>query len=159
MKFSFALAALTCLVSGADARNKNGKGHIIITNNAPPFGISLTPVWVAVHNGSFDTYTRGEAVSAGLESLAEDGVTAAISGEFMAGTAGRIFDATIASPGPPGPRPIAPGETVKFEIDLDKGTDDLFFSYASMVVPSVSTWNEGRPKASVQLSLRHYSMQ
>ena len=138
MKISSALVALTLIASGVDARTRDGSGRIIITNNAPPLGISLTPFWVAVHNGSFDTYNRGEAVSPGLESLAEDGATAMISGEFNDGSAGRIFDATIASPGPPGPRPIAPGETVTLDIDLDEGTEDLFFTYASMVVPSVS---------------------
>lgn len=69
--------------------------------------------------------------------MAEDGDTGPISELFSAATIpGHVLDATIASVGP-----IPPGTTVEFEFQIDKsdlGSIDLYFSYASMVVPSVS---------------------
>jgi hypothetical protein len=88
----------------------------------------------------FDLYNRGEAASTELERLAEDGTTGPISQLFAAGTIpGRVLDATIATVGP-----ISPGTTVVFEFEIeanDLGSNDLYFSYASMVVPSVRNVN------------------
>jgi hypothetical protein len=72
--------------------------------------------------------------------LAEDGTTGPISELFAADTIpGHVLDATIASVGP-----IAPGVMVEFEFELeesDMGSNDLYFSYASMIVPSVRDLN------------------
>jgi hypothetical protein len=77
--------------------------------------------------------------------LAEDGTTGPISELFAAGTTpGHVLDATIASVGP-----IAPGVMVEFEFELEESDmdsdDDLYFSYASMVVPSVRDLNVYSP--------------
>lgn len=76
-----------------------------------------------------------------MERLAEDGATGSISELFAAATIpGHVLDATIASVGP-----IAPGVMVEFEFEIeesDMGSDDLYFSYASMIVPSVRHSNE-----------------
>ena len=103
---------------------------VSIENLSPENGTSLTPLWVGFHNGEFDTYDRGEAVSVGLERLAEDGNTAVLSGEFAADGNGQT-DGVIGS------APIQPGTTAseEFTLDFDLGNTN-YFSYASMILPS-----------------------
>ena len=108
---------------------------VTIENLAPEAGIFLTPFWVGFHNGNFDTYDRRRPITPGLESLVEDGDTAAFSAEFIESRNG-IVDGTIAGEsGIDGP--IDPGEivTATFTIDSEADTSQ-FFSYASMVIPS-----------------------
>ncbi|MEM1280335.1 MAG: spondin domain-containing protein [Cyanobacteria bacterium P01_H01_bin.152] len=103
---------------------------ISVENLAPENGTFLTPLWFGLHNGLFDTYDRGRPASSGLEELAEDGGTGGISNEFDLAGFGTV-QGTI------GGAPIAPGETVEFEVIVD--TDDpssRYFNYASMILPS-----------------------
>ncbi len=103
-----------------------------IENLAPMSGNFLTPVWVGFHDGSFDLYNLGEAASAELERLAEDGNTGPLSEAFQSAGAGST-DATL--PGPNGP--IAPNDVLMHTFTLD-ATDpaDRYLSMASMVIPS-----------------------
>ncbi len=108
---------------------------VSIENLAPENGTFITPVWVGFHNGEFDTYDRGRPVSPGLESLAEDGATDGISGEFLASGNGTVDGTLLGLEGVEGP--IDPGEVVSQTFTLD--SDDpssRFFNYASMVIPS-----------------------
>ncbi len=119
-----------------------GQVTVSITNNAPANGTSLTPLWVAFHNGQFDTYNRGEAVTTGLERLAEDGNAAVIGQEFTASGQGQVE-------GVVGDAPIAPGQTVSrtFDVNFAAGNAD-FFSYASMILPSNDFFvSNGDPEA------------
>ena len=104
---------------------------VTVENLAPENGNFLTPVWVGIHNGEFDTYDRGRPVSPGLESLAEDGDTALISTEFdLSGFGGA--QATILDGGP-----IAPGDAVSETFTLESTTPtSRYFNYASMIIPS-----------------------
>ena len=104
---------------------------VTVENLAPENGNFLTPVWVGIHNGEFDTYDRGRPVSPGLESLAEDGDTALISTEFdLSGFGGA--QATILDGGP-----IAPGDAVSETFTLESTTaTSRYFNYASMIIPS-----------------------
>ncbi|MEM1310044.1 MAG: spondin domain-containing protein [Cyanobacteria bacterium P01_H01_bin.153] len=103
---------------------------ISVENLAPENGTSLTPFWFGFHNGSFDTYDRGRPASEGLERIAEDGTTDAITNEFAQAGFGTVQ-------GVVGAAPIGPGETVEFEVTID-GDDpgSRYFNYASMVLPS-----------------------
>lgn len=128
--------------------------NVTIENLAPTGGVAITPVWVGFHSGNFDTYNSGAAagrVTAGLESLAEDGDFSALSTDFNAGftyvdganmnnrvaatgiTAGRV-DGGIGSP--TGPPPLQPGQSASSMFAIDDGGANNFFSYASMVLPS-----------------------
>lgn len=107
------------------------EGTTKVTNTASsPDGVRVTPIWVGIHDGQFDTYDGGVPAFKGIEALVEDGMTGPLSVEFLA-TDGAVWDATIGS------APLAPGEMaeVPFVITAQVGTP-LFFTYASMVLPS-----------------------
>lgn len=102
-----------------------------VTNLAPADGTLQTPVWVGIHDGSFDLYDRGAAISPELERLAEDGSVGPIVGSFAASGAGA--DSVVFGPG----GAFAPGETGSVSFLIDAGQDvEQYFSYASMVIPS-----------------------
>lgn len=101
--------------------------QITITNNAPDGSVFLTPVWLGLHDGSFDSYDNGATASAGIEAIAEDGNPAPLSNMFDA--AGRVQ-------GVAGGAPIAPGQTVTLTLDVANDGSNNYLSYASMVLPS-----------------------
>lgn len=51
------------------------KLQVTIENLAPEQGQELAPIWIATHDGSFDTFDEGEKASPAIEFLAEDGIT------------------------------------------------------------------------------------
>ncbi|MBZ0114552.1 MAG: spondin domain-containing protein [Thermoanaerobaculia bacterium] len=106
--------------------------EISITNLAPEHGNYLTPPWVGIHDGSFDTFDTGSSSSDALERLAEDGNTAPLSQLFLDSNSG-LLDATVVGPN----GPLAPGETAKLVLKVD-GTlpTSRYLSFASMVIPS-----------------------
>lgn len=116
------------------------KLSISVENLAPQNGTSLTPTWVGFHNGGFDTYNRGEAVTQGLERIAEDGITSVISQEFADSGFGDVD-------GVAGAAPITPDTTARTSLEVDPATG-RYFSYASMVLPSNDTFiANGNPLA------------
>ncbi len=48
---------------------------VTVENLAPENGANLLPIWIAVHDGSFDIFDEGAMASSGIELIAEDGVT------------------------------------------------------------------------------------
>ncbi|MGV6852187.1 MAG: spondin domain-containing protein, partial [bacterium] len=94
-----------------------------------------TPVWVGFHDGSYDQLTVGEAASAGIERIAEDGDPSVLRGQFMAaqpnGLDGVIFDPA----GFAGAPVFDPGNASSAVFDVDPSTQQ-YFSYASMIIPS-----------------------
>lgn len=105
-----------------------------LKNDAPENGVFPTPVWLGVHDGTFDLFTSGEAASAGLERLAEDGNTAPLSAVF-AGSSGAGLDLTLATmdvvP------PFAPGESATITLTLGANNPQhRYLSFASMVILS-----------------------
>ncbi len=136
LKF-FSVVSLLGLFSAANVGATQVK--VTITNNAQPGGLALTPVWVGFHNGSYDSYNSGVAASSQLQSLAEDGNSAALAANFGAnGTL--VATGTAASgnrvQGSVGSAPITAGSTVSEIFDLSGTLDNQYFSYASMVLPS-----------------------
>ncbi|MEM9002230.1 MAG: spondin domain-containing protein [Cyanobacteria bacterium P01_F01_bin.86] len=108
---------------------------VTVESLAPVAGNFLTPVWVGFHNGEFDLYNRGEAVTPGLESLAEDGSAALLSEEFVNSGFGAVDGVVLGPEGLEGP--IDPGEIASATFTLDLNADNSqFFSYASMIIPS-----------------------
>ncbi|MCA9136447.1 MAG: spondin domain-containing protein [Planctomycetales bacterium] len=110
---------------------------ITIENLADADGLSQTPYWVAVHDGSFDLASPGVAASAfgGLETLAEEGDASGVVSRFAAENNGN--DTVITAPAGFAGAPIfEPGESVTTQLVVDDTLQNQFFSFASMVIPS-----------------------
>ncbi|MGD8396112.1 MAG: spondin domain-containing protein, partial [Candidatus Eiseniibacteriota bacterium] len=107
---------------------------VVIENLAPANGTWLTPVWVGLHDGTFDPFDAGAPASTALERLAEDGNTTPLEQLFDAGDAGHV-QAVV--PGSTGNPQLAPGEsaTHTFIVDPTDPTSQ-FLGLLSMVIPS-----------------------
>lgn len=98
-------------------------------------GTFLTPVWVGVHDGSFDLYDRDAPnFREGLERIAEDGTTDTIDQEFM--TEQPLGSAGVVLGGLGVPGPIDPIESASLYLDVGETDTNRFFAFASMVIPS-----------------------
>lgn len=106
--------------------------EISITNEQGSAGAFLTPLLSVFHDGSYDAFNAGEAASAGVEAIAEEGNVAV----ERNGNAAAYTNAVLANPAGFGGAPVIdPGETATIRIDLDPATD-VFFSFLSMIIPS-----------------------
>lgn len=106
--------------------------QITVTNNQAPGGLSITPLYTALHNGSFDAFDLGGTASAGLELIAETGMPSVIAAER------RAIDPNsqpLVLGSPSGPPPIQPGETVSGTIEVNTSSA-LYFTFLSMLLPS-----------------------
>lgn len=103
--------------------------QVTITNNADAGGTYLTPAWFGFHDGSFDVFDTGSAASPALESLAEDGSTAALDSAFNLAQASGIS-------GQANGGPLAPSNSSTTVFNNLSATDNNWFSYAAMVIPS-----------------------
>ena len=118
------------------------EGYIKVENLAPNKGTCQTPAWVAIHDGTFDTYDRDQPISGPMERLAEDGNNGPIIEDF-ARAPGGLWDGTV------GTAPLCPGEVayLPFAVSAESGKD-YYFSYASMVLPSNDAFiSNGNPLA------------
>ena len=133
-KFLTALCVLSVAAFAvAESQAQTQQFRIEVTSNAPAGGNAITPVWFGFHDGSFDVFDSGSAVSAGLEELAETGMPPMLSSEFGAATTNGV-DVVVGSP--TGPPPIQPGESATSAIFSLDASDNQFLSYASMLLPS-----------------------
>lgn len=115
---------------------------VTVKNQAAQRGHFQTPVWVGIHDGTFDIYDRNVALGdttnnpnlisrESVERLAEDGATAAITAEFdqLQPGAGQT---SIVAPG----GPLQPGVRVSTTVNINNPAAERYFSYASMIIPS-----------------------
>ncbi len=116
--------------------------RVTITNLAPANGTYQTPVWIGFHDGTFDTYDQNAAADLyfptdrALEHLAEDGDTEPIQAAFLAQGHGTTQGVAHGVLGPES-GPIAPGETVSIDFELDPSDPmNRYMSFASMIIPS-----------------------
>lgn len=135
MNMSVSILAVVGLAGVASATDL----QITIENTQQSGGLSLTPFWVALHNGGFDTYNGGQPAAGfpGITELAEDGLTGPISDAFLASPAGLAggVDATFAGTNM-GVPVFSPGESQTFTLNAGNTMVNRFFTYASMVVPT-----------------------
>ncbi|MEM9373443.1 MAG: spondin domain-containing protein [Planctomycetota bacterium] len=110
---------------------------INIENTLSDGGFFFTPVWVAAHNGGFDSYDGGAFSFPGITEVAEIGSTAQITSDFAASAAGLAggVDATVTATSQDAPV-FSPGESSSFSLDVGDSSVNRYFSYASMLVPS-----------------------
>lgn len=135
MKFSTKnLLALALTAAGATAAFSAQAAtlQITVTNNQAAGGLSITPLYTALHDGSFDAFDLGGIASPGLELIAETGAASALAAER------RAIDPDsqpLVLASPDGPPPIQPGESVSSTIDVN-ASEELFFTFLSMLLPS-----------------------
>jgi hypothetical protein len=97
-------------------------------------GFWLTPVWVGMHDGSFNLFDAGSPASSSLELLAEEGNFSGIQSDFAGfGTASVLFGSGFGNGTPP---LIAPGTTAFSEFMVNNTSAERYFSFASMVIPT-----------------------
>ena len=130
------LAALLALSAGAllgAGAAQAAAVKITVENLAPSGGTLFTPVWLGVHDGSFDLFDAGAPASAALERLAEDGNPGPLNALFSTGVQGVAFGPGV---GPGSPPIFGPGGSGEIVLDLGSGSTDLYLSFASMILPS-----------------------
>ena len=126
--------AASCAIAAAPALGDVIEIRIRVENLAPPSGTWLTPVWVGIHDGTFDTYDFGASASVALERIAEDGNVGPLSSAFTMAGAGVRQTVLAADQGIP---PIAPGGTATGILRIDTSlASSRYLSFASMVIPS-----------------------
>ncbi len=106
-----------------------------VENLAPERGTFMTPVWMGIHDGTFDIYDRDVAADAllgpgVLEALAEDGNNGPITETFEERNFGQP-QANVTAPG----GPFQPGSRAAITFQVSPSLD-RYFSYGSMVIPS-----------------------
>ena len=117
--------------------------NISVRNNAPEGGFSLTPVFTAIHDGTFDAFTEGQPASPGVERLAELGAVSELSRERLAADPNSAVG--VATKAGIGLLPIGPGEFGNTTLVVKDPTEQRFFTYLSMLVPTNDTFlgNDG----------------
>ena len=103
----------------------------------PNGGLGQTPVWLGVHNGSFEVARAGVAASefGGLEALAEQGDLAGLGDRFALESNGP--GGVITAPDGFADAPVfEPGETESLTLEVHDPISSRFLSYASMIIPS-----------------------
>ena len=125
--------------------------RVTVENLLPDGSFSLTPFYVAFHDGSFDAFSSGEAASAGVELLAELGDVSGLPSERLAVDA-ESTARVIRSAGD-GPPPLAPGasNSVVFDGENEVNTGNgerRFLTFLSMIVPTNDQFiGNGNPTA------------
>ncbi len=113
--------------------------RITVTNNSQVNGLTLTPLYVAFHNATFDAWSLGQQASAGIEELAELGSAATLRDERLAADPNSVGGVLTAPGGFAGAPLIEPGETATAEFEVD-GASAQFFTFLSMILPSNDTF-------------------
>ncbi len=120
-------AAILTVVAGAMLQTAQAAQiEITFTNNAPTGGTYLTPLWVGVHDGSFDAFNVGDSASLGIETIAEVGNPMSLAAEFS----GSGVDGVVSA------APVAPGGSFSLVLDLANDGSNNYLSFASMLLPS-----------------------
>ena len=109
--------------------------RVTVTNLGPADGIAFSPVVVAAHNGTVDLFDNGSAASTGVENVAEMGNGTDLMGEITTMQGSADTELAIANMGGFGPGIHVPGSSGALVLSLDP-TDNRYFSFLSMVVPS-----------------------
>ncbi len=125
-----------CVLAGGAASATSLR--ITVENLAAPNGLAITPVFAAFHNGNFDAFSQGGAVTAGVESVAEVGDSSGVAGELTAADPNAV-SVNIAAAGN-GVPPIEPGEIGQAILQVLNPSSQRFLSILAMIIPSNDTF-------------------
>lgn len=120
-----------------------------VENLASTGSLNLSPLFVAFHNGSFDTFNAGAAALPGLQPLAEFGDASGLVTRLGTTDPAAIWG-LIPVPGPSGLAQIEPGESGSMIFTVD-GATNRYFSYGAMVVPSNDAFTSNDNPTAYQL--------
>ena len=104
--------------------------RVSVRNLSDNGGTFTTPFYFGFHDGAFDLFDTGEAASAGLEALAEDGNFSVIAGERLAvspDSQGLVVTGAVG--------PIATQELTSATTTID-GSVNAYVSFGAMILPS-----------------------
>lgn len=104
--------------------------RITVNNTSDTGGTFLTPVWFGFHDNSFDLFNGGEAASAGLEAIAEDGNAAGLDTELVAADTDGQGGIITGSQGP-----IQTREQTSTTVNVNASSNS-YLSLAAMLLPS-----------------------
>lgn len=110
---------------------------VTVTNNAQVNGFTFTPLYTSFHNADFDAFNVGSAASAGVEALAELGDASVLASERLAVDSGSVGGVIFPAGGM---RPLFPGEAGSQTFDISEPTNNMFFTFLSMILPSNDTF-------------------
>jgi hypothetical protein len=128
--YALAKAVLTACIGLSAGAAQAADVTFTFTNIAPTGGVGVAPLWLGLHDGSFDTFDVGAAASTAIERSAEDGNSGVLTSNFASQVAGGL-QTTL----PNGPR--FPGATSSFTLhNVDLTGSNRYLSYAAMVVLS-----------------------
>ena len=131
-------AALAAAVASSAAAQQV---QITVENITPDGGVALTPLFVGLHDGSFDVFDPGQVAPAnGIEQIAELGGVQQLSNTLADAQPGSVSDAVFSPDGPP---PFSPGQINSLTLDA---SGNRFLNFAGMVVPSNDLF-VGNPEA------------
>ncbi len=109
--------------------------QVTVENVQGAGGFSLTPFYVAFHDGTFDAFSSGTPASPGVELLAELGAVSGLPPERLA--VDPQSTAQVISQPANGPPTIDPGESGSATFILDPtGGEQRYLTFLSMIVPS-----------------------
>jgi len=128
--YTLAKAMLAAGVSLSACAAQAADVTFTFTNTGPVGGVGVAPLWLGLHNGSFDSFDVGSAASVAIERAAEDGNAGVLTSNFASQVAGGR-QATL----PNGPR--FPGASSSYTLhNVDLNGANRYLSYAAMVVLS-----------------------
>ena len=130
------LAAVLALLAACAGREAHGgQIRITVSNEQASGGFYFTPLWMGLHDGTFDSFNPGApAVPAFpfIEPLAELGDTGAITSAFASSNPGGL-QGTLLSGGAP---PFGPGESAAMDFHVTDPMAQRYLSFGAMIVPS-----------------------
>jgi hypothetical protein len=138
MYLTFVFVVFSLLVTTAPLQAETQEIIVTVENLAPSGGFYFTPVWVGLHNGSFDLFDPAGLASEGLERVAEDGDASALQADFegaVGGAAGGINMLITAPEGFAGAPVFDPGEASMIQLTVDSQVNS-YMSFLSMIIPS-----------------------
>lgn len=113
---------------------------VTVQNLQPNDGFFFTPVWLGLHDGSFDLFDGASPASTELETIAETGDAGPLGARFSSATNANgtsRFGTVVTSPaGFAGAPVFDPGESVTVVLDVPDSSSNRYLSLASMVIPS-----------------------
>ncbi len=142
------VAALTAASLGFTSAEA-AKLVVTVDNLASTGSLNLSPLFVAFHNGSFDTFNAGAAALPGLQPLAELGDASGLAARLGTTDPSATWG-LIPVPGASGLPQIEPGESGSMTFTVN-GNVNRYFSFAAMVVPSNDSFTSNDNPAAIQL--------